>query len=68
MAPGVWNADGFGNLNRGDTLSSGYYLYAPPVATQSQADREARKAPVIQGAFKLAGAIHSVDVIANFNR
>ncbi|AMG44719.1 hypothetical protein AL520_09265 [Achromobacter xylosoxidans] len=68
VAPGVWNADGFGNLSRGDTLSSGYYLYAPPVATQSQADREARKAPVIQGAFKLAGAIHSVDVIANFNR
>lgn len=68
VAPGVWNADGFGNLSTGDTLSAGYYLYAPPVSTQSQADREARKAPVIQGAFKFAGAIHSVDVIANFNR
>lgn len=68
VAPGVWNADGFGNLKRGDTLSSGYYIYAPPVATQSQADREARRSPVIQCAIKLAGAIHSVDVIINVNR
>lgn len=68
VAPGVWNADGFGTLKRGDTLSSGYYIYAPPVATQSQADREARKSPVIQCAIKLAGAIHSVDVIVNVNR
>ncbi|KAJ8136981.1 hypothetical protein OY671_009806, partial [Metschnikowia pulcherrima] len=29
VAPGVWNADGFGNSSRGDTLSSGYYSYAP---------------------------------------
>jgi hypothetical protein len=68
VAPGVWNADGFGNLKRGDTLASGYYIYAPPIATQSQADREARKSPVIQCAIKLAGAIHSVDVIINVNR
>lgn len=68
VAPGVWNAPGFGSINQGDTLESGYYIYAPPVATQSQADREARKAPVIQCAIKLAGAIHFVNVIIDVNR
>ena len=68
VAPGVWNASGFGALKLGDTLSKGYYLYAPAVATQSQSDREARKAPVIQAAIKLAGAVHFSDVIINVNR
>ena len=68
VAPGVWNAAGFGGLKQGDTLSSGYYVYAPPIATQSQANREARKAPSIQCAIKLAGAVHFVDVLLNVNR
>lgn len=68
VAPGQWNAPGFGALNQFDTLETGYYIYAPPVASQLQADREARKAPVIQVAIKLAGAVHFVDVIINVNR
>lgn len=68
IAPGVWNADGFGALNRGDTLSTGYYVYIQPLAEQSQSDREARKAPPIQIAVKLAGAVHFVDVIITVNR
>lgn len=68
IAAGTWNADGFGAIKRGQTLSKGYYVYAPSVALQSQADREARKAPVIQAAIKLAGAVHFVDVIINVNR
>ena len=67
-APGVWNAAGFGQLQQGDTLSNGYYVYAPPISSQSQADREARKSVPIQTALKLAGAIHSVPVIVNVNR
>ncbi len=68
VAPGVWNSAGFGTLNQGDLLPKGYYVYAPPVASQAQADREARKSVPIQVACKLAGAIHSVDVIVNVNR
>lgn len=68
LAPGAWNGDGFGALNTGDTLTKGYYVYAPPVADQSQADRDARKAPVMQVAAKLAGAVHFVDVIITANR
>lgn len=68
VAPGVWDAPGFGALNRGDTLSKGYYCYAAPVASQSAADRQARRAPVVQAAIKLAGAIHFSNVIINVNR
>jgi hypothetical protein len=68
IAPGVWGGDPVGNLATGDTLASGYYAYAPPIASQAQADREARKAPVIQCAIKLAGAVHFADVIINVNR
>ena len=68
VAPGVWNASGFGTLTTGQYLKTGFYIYAQPVALQSQADRETRAAPPIQVAIKLAGAIQSVDVIVDVNR
>lgn len=68
LAPGQWNAAGFGALNQGDTLSTGFYTYAPPVATQSQADREARKSVPIQMAAKGSGAIHFANISILFNR
>ncbi len=68
LAPGVWNASGFGSLNQGDYLSKGFYVYAPPVATQSAADRAARKSVAFQIAGVLAGAIHSVNVQINVSR
>lgn len=68
LAPGVWNSGGFGSLKQGDFLSKGFYCYAPPVSKQNQADRAARKAPTIQIACKLAGAIHTANVIINVNQ
>lgn len=68
LAPGVWNSAGFGALNQGDTLTKGFYLYVPPVASQSQADREARKSVVFQMAAKEAGAIDTVDLQVTVNR
>jgi len=68
LAPGVWNGPPIGAINTGDTLSKGYYVYAAPIASQSQADREARKAPLIQAALKLAGAVHDADVVVTVNR
>lgn len=68
VAPGVWNAPGFGTLQQGQFLKTGYYVFAPSVALQSQADREARKSPPIQVALKLAGAIQSLDVLVDVNR
>ena len=68
IGPGVWNGDEFGSLKAGDTLPSGFYIYAQPLSEQSQADRESRKAPAIQIAVKLAGAVHFADVSISVNR
>ena len=68
LAPGVWNSAGFGAIVQGQTLSKGYYIYTPPIASQSQADREARKSVVFQIAAKEAGAIHSADIAVTVNR
>lgn len=46
----------------------GYYIYSIPIAQQSQTDREARKAPLVQIAIKFSGAIHSSDVLVNIER
>lgn len=68
LAPGVWQAGGFGALQQNDFLPKGFYVYAPPIATQNSANRAARKSVPIQVAVKLAGAIHTVSVIINVNR
>lgn len=68
LAPGVWNSAGFGILNQGDYMDKGYYVYAAPIATQSVADRAARKSVPIQIAAKLAGAIHEVSVDVTVNQ
>lgn len=68
LAPGVWTSGGFGTLATGDLLPKGFYVFAPPVASQSAADRAARKAPSIKVAAKLAGAVHSADLAIEVNR
>lgn len=68
VAPGVWNGGPIGQLESGDTLTKGYYVYAGPIAAQAQSDREKRKSPLIQAAIKLAGAIHYADVQINVVR
>lgn len=68
IAPGVWGGPPVGVLKTGQTLSSGYYVYAPPVSSQSDAARAARIAPTMQIAAKLAGAIHFANVVINVNR
>lgn len=67
IAPGVWNQAGFGSLNQGDTLDKGYYIYAPPVATQLESDRASRLAVPVQIAIKLAGAIQQVAATISVN-
>jgi len=67
IAPGQWNANGFGQLQQGDYLPKGYYIYAPPVSSQAESDRQARKSVPFQVAAKLAGAVHTVDVSVAVN-
>lgn len=67
LAPGVWNAAPVLTLQKGDVLTKGYLVLAESMASQSQTDREARKAPPIYVPVKMAGAIeHAViNVIVN---
>jgi hypothetical protein len=67
-APGIWNAPGFLTLAQGDAIEKGYLVLSEPVNDQSPADREARLAPPIYIALKLAGAIHSAIIQINVNR
>ena len=70
FAPGTWSSpDYFGNKETFDRsiLESGFYFLAGRLSDQPQSDRQQRKSPVIQGAVKNAGAIHSADIIINFN-
>lgn len=60
IAPGVWNGPSILTLNTGDTLSDGFMILSEAVASQSIADRAARKAPPIYVLLKLAGAIENV--------
>lgn len=70
IAPGSWTLPitfGDSELLRTNVATYGYYIYSTPLSQQSQADREARKAPYIQMAIKRAGAIHSSDVMVYIN-
>lgn len=71
VAAGTWN----GSVPFGDPETfkrnieeTGYYIYSVPVALQPQADREARKAPVVQIAIKRSGAFHFSQIIINVQR
>ncbi len=57
----------FGNPEdfKRNILEKGYYIYSLPISQQPTADREERKAPLVQIAIKTAGAIHSSNVIVN---
>jgi hypothetical protein len=71
FGPGEWaSPDYFGDdieTFKANIREFGFYWLAGSLADQSQADRQARKSPVLQCAVKNQGAIHSVDVIINFN-
>ena len=68
IAPGTWNAPtSFGDPEsfKRNIEETGYYIYSIPISQQSQTDREARKAPLIQLAIKLSGAFHFAELIIN---
>lgn len=70
IAPGTWNAtDTFGNQVSflRNIAQLGYYLYAAPIGSQSEAVRETRAAPLMQLAVKLAGAINTASITVEIN-
>jgi hypothetical protein len=67
LAPGDWDAAGFGTIQQGDFLPKGYYIFTPSISTQSQASRGARLSVPIQIAGNLAGAVHKVNLGVTIN-
>lgn len=67
LGPGQWNAGGFGQITNGSFLSKGYYIYTPPIISQAQADRAARKSVPYQVAAKTAGAVHTANIAVTVN-
>lgn len=70
LAGGSWaSPETFGDpeIFKQNVLEAGYYIYSQPVTQQNQAEREQRKAPLVQIAAKRAGAIHTSDVIVVVN-
>lgn len=68
IAPGVWKGGEVLGLTDGTMLPNGFTVLAESVDDQSQADRDARKAPPIYVCVKTAGAIHYVTIAVNVNR
>lgn len=68
IAPGVWLGPNVGTLRTFDVLTSGFYIFAPPVSTQSPTDRAARKSVPFQVCCKLAGAVHVISISVLLDR
>lgn len=72
IAPGAWTgavpAGVPQKLFLDNIANVGYFVFSQPVAKQSQANRNARKAPLVQIAAKLAGAIHSSNVLVQMQQ
>jgi len=69
-APGIWtSSDVFGNPEdlREQIKQFGYYIYSGPIADQSVADRDERKATLCQVALKEAGGIDSASAVLYIN-
>jgi hypothetical protein len=63
---GIWNGNPVGTKKTGDTLSNGYYVYASPIGSQSQATFSIRQAPPITILAIGAGAIQGVNIQLNW--
>lgn len=68
IAPGIWNSASVLSVKTGDILTTGYKILADSVSSQSQADREARKAPPVYVLIKTAGAFHNLKIGLYENR
>ena len=69
FAGGTWTSpDFFGNIDvfKRNIEQQGFYFLAGKLSDQSNADRQARKSPTIQGAVKNSGALHKVNLLINF--
>lgn len=60
IAGGIWRGEQVASLKNGDAVQNGYYIASMPIASQSAADRAARRTPPIYVALLSSGAIEHV--------
>jgi Protein of unknown function (DUF3383) len=70
LAPGYWPKTNVavGEVNPGQFLPKGYYIFAQPVALQNSLDRAARLSPPITAIACGAGALRKCLITINFSR
>jgi hypothetical protein len=67
IAGGTWNgAVTVGQVNNGDPVPAGYYVYAPPVSSQTSAQRTARQCPPMTAILIGAGALQGASILIDF--
>lgn len=62
VAPGQWNGAAVGEIETGDYLANGYYVYHESITDQPQVVRQQRISPPFTILAKGAGAIHDTDI------
>jgi hypothetical protein len=64
LAPGYWpkTVAGVGTVKPGDFLRDGFYVYAEPVSSMSQADRNTRVSPPITALATGSGAVQKANL------
>jgi hypothetical protein len=67
LAPGPWDGASFGQIQTGDYLHQGFYLYIPPISSLTEAVRQERQAVAFQAAARMAGAVQNVSVTLNIS-
>lgn len=67
FAPGIWTLPGFGALSTNDFMSKGFYIYTPPVSSQSASVRATRVSVAFQIAVAQAGAVEKVALAVTVN-
>jgi hypothetical protein len=72
IAPGAWTGPVPAGIPQALFLQNianvGYFVYAQPIASQTQAARSARQAPLVQIYAKLAGAVQSSNVLVQMQQ
>lgn len=65
---GIWGGGTVGELNNGEAIQDGFYIYAGSVADMSASDKAARKSPTILVALHSSGAIEHVVIHVYIDR
>lgn len=68
IGSGIWKGNSIGNLNSGDAIENGFYVYSESIASQTAEERASRVSPPIYVALLSSGAIEHVVIAVTIER